>query len=105
MRTWVIPMLLAGALAACEGNVGQAKKEGLGKATADAANDTQLLGRVESAANDVLRNPADCESVKAAMPEAVRAMDEAENKLQTAAGRATLKALRTQVQNVGQNCP
>jgi hypothetical protein len=91
------------ALAGCEQ---QAKpKEGLGKATADIAADTQVLGNAEAAASDVLRNPGDCDAVKAALPEANRALDEAKDKLRTTAARATLDALRTQVRSAAQNCP
>jgi hypothetical protein len=91
-------------LAGCTGEA-EKKKEGLGKATADISNDTQVLGGVEAAANDVLRNPADCDAVKAALPEANRAIAEAQDKLRTTAARATLDALKTQVKSAAQNCP
>jgi outer membrane PBP1 activator LpoA protein len=98
-------MLMACALAGCEDETAKARKEGLGKATADATNDTQILGKAEAAANEVLRNPADCDAVKAALPEANRLLGEAGDKLQTPAGRATLDALKAQVRSVSQNCP
>jgi hypothetical protein len=102
MSTLLFAAILA---AACGDPTAEAKKEGLGKATADASNDTQVLGKAESAANEVLRNPADCDAVKAALPEANRLLGEADAKLKTAAGRATLDALKTQVRSVAQNCP
>ena len=94
MKRLLAVILAAGLAGACAEETAKAKKEGLGKATADAANDTQVLGKAEAAANEVLRNPSDCEAVKAALPEANRLLGEADAKLQTPAGRAILGALQ-----------
>jgi hypothetical protein len=100
MNRWML-VVAACALVGC----GDPKKEGLGKATADVASDTKTLGAAEAAANDVLRNPTDCDAVKAALPEANRAIAQAEKEVRTAAGQTTLQAIKTQVRSVAQNCP
>lgn len=104
MKRAMAAVFVVVALAAC-GDQAEQKKEGLGKATADISNDTQVLGAAEAAAADVLRNPGDCDAVKAALPEANRALGEAKDKLRTTAARATLDALTTQVRSAAQNCP
>ncbi len=101
-----LPVTLALVLAAagCTKDAEEHKKN-LGQAAADTAEDTKTLGEVEGAVNQVIRNESDCDVVKAAMPEAQRRLDEAKDKLRTAAGRATLEALKTQVRTISQNCP
>ena len=104
-RLLMIGLLATAASVACDPGGAQAKKEGLGKATADITADTRVLGAAEAAVADVLRNPGDCDSVKAALPEANRAIAEADKTLRTAAARATLDGLRAQVRGASQNCP
>ena len=80
-------------------------KKDLGEAAADAAADTRTLGDTQAAVNEVIKDMADCDRVKAALPEAQRKIEAADKALRTAAGRATLDAYRAQVRTASTNCP
>ena len=54
MKRFLALIVLAACAATACTDQAQAKKEGLGKATADAKNDTDVLGKAEAAANEVL---------------------------------------------------
>ena len=69
------------------------------------AADTHLLQDAQQAVNEVVRNAPDCEAAKASMDEANRKIAEAESKVQTATGRTTLDAMKTQVKRVAELCP
>jgi hypothetical protein len=69
------------------------------------AADNQAMKDAEAAANTVIRNATDCEAARAALPDAQAKLDEAERRVQTAAGRTTLDALKTQVRRVAELCP
>jgi hypothetical protein len=69
------------------------------------AADTHLLQDAQQAVNEVVRNAPDCEAAKASMEAANRKIAEAEAKVQTATGRTTLDAMRTQVKRVAELCP
>jgi len=95
--------------AACGGGAprpspGPSKKP-LGEALDDTRWDTEVLGRANTTANEVVRNAGDCEVAKPIIQEARVRLDEAEPKLRTAAGRTSLEALRTQVAKVADLCP
>lgn len=71
----------------------------------DTAWDTQVLREASAAANDVVRNAADCEAARAIIPEAKVKLEAARPRLRTAAGRGSLDALRQQVGKVEELCP
>ena len=94
-------LLLAVCLSACGGE--QRNKRQL--EVANITSDTAVLEEASAAANAVIRNNMDCDTVNAAMPEANKKLDEAAGRIRTPAGRATLEALKNQVRAVAQNCP
>ena len=77
----------------------------LGDMLDDVRADTEILGRANATANEVVRNAGDCEAAKPLITEARARLDEAEPKLRTAAGKTTVAALRTQVAKVADLCP
>jgi hypothetical protein len=72
---------------------------------ADTTWDTQVLGEASNAAGEVVRNAGDCEIVVPIIAEAKSKLDQAEPRLRTVTGRATLDALRKQVAKVQDMCP
>jgi hypothetical protein len=68
-------------------------------------NDTQTLANVQVAAGDVIRNASDCDKVREFAPDALRAIAEADKRVQTATGHVTLDSLKKQVDAVVQGCP
>jgi hypothetical protein len=101
----VLAMLLAGCQARSQPSPSPGPPQDLGSQTARIANDTAVFREAQDAVNAVVRNAADCEAAKAAMPEANRKIEEAAGRVQTAAGRTTLDALRAQVRRVAELCP
>ena len=81
------------------------KPDDIGAQTARIANDTEVLADAQQAVNAVVRNAPDCEAAKASMDEANRKIEEAAGKVQTATGRTTLDAMRQQVRRVAELCP
>jgi hypothetical protein len=77
---------------------------GTDQAVSDTVSDTNALAEAEAAANEVIRNAADCPAVAASYSSAVAKLDEVEGRLQTAVGRTTLGSLRKQVQTIGDAC-
>ena len=77
---------------------------GLGQQAGEAITDTRVLEEAQDAANQIIRNQTDCESVKANIAEANRKLDEAARKVQTVTGRTTLDALKKQVRNIAETC-
>jgi hypothetical protein len=108
-REWPEALLLATVLAAgCRGgstDKAEPAKGGLGQQAGDAAFDTQVMREANDAAGSVVRVAADCDAVKAALPEANRRLDEVAGKLRTATGRTSLDSLRQQVKKVAEACP
>ena len=101
-----VPVLAAALFAGCAGEKApEPKADDIGAQTARISNDTEVLAEAQGAVNEVVRNAPDCEVAKASMAEANRAIEEAAGKIQTAAGRTTLEALRQQVRRVGELCP
>lgn len=108
-RGWRGALLLVALLAAgCgSGSTQQAEpgKGGLGEQVGDAASDTQVMKEANDAAASVVRVAADCDAVKAALPDANRRLDEAAGKVRTATGRTSMDALRKQVKTAAEACP
>ena len=75
------------------------------QAVANITSDTAVLEEASSAANAVIRNNMDCDTVNAALPEANHKLDEAASRIRTPAGKATLESIRAQVKAIAQNCP
>ena len=94
-------LLGAPALSGCGGEQRNKRQE----AVANITSDTAVLEEASAAANAVIRNNMDCDTVNAALPEANRKLDEAAGKIRTPAGRATLESLKAQVRTAAQNCP
>jgi hypothetical protein len=100
------------AVAAAAGGVSCGKKKDeappskdLGQAVGDTTHDTALLREANGAANEVIRNAADCPVARAAINTANEKLNAIEPQLRTVTGRATLGALRAQVERVSQLCP
>lgn len=103
-----LPALLALAalsLACAEAKAPERGSDDPGAQTARITADNQLLADVQQSVNEVVRNSPDCEAAKASMEEANRKIADADSKVQTAAGRTTLDAMRTQVKRVAELCP
>lgn len=77
----------------------------LAQQATDTAADTQVLHAAVEAANEVVRNAADCDTARAAVAGARRTFDEVEPRLRTGAARTSLAALRKQVDHVADLCP
>jgi hypothetical protein len=80
-------------------------KRDIGRDTANIVSDTNVMEEAEAAANAVIRNAADCDAVKATLPEADQKLAEASTKIRTQAGMVALQTLKTQVQRVRELCP
>jgi hypothetical protein len=103
----VAPLLAV--LAACGGGAAPAPTKApparnMGDQVADTAWDTRVLGEASNAANEVVRNAADCATVNPIIAEARAKLDEAEPRLRTVTGHATLATLRKQVAKVADLC-
>jgi hypothetical protein len=101
LHFWLLALLI-GTVAACGG--GSDGGDGLGHQVAGAVSDTDVLKEAQTAANQIIRNQSDCETVKANIEEVNRKLDEAEGRVQTATGRTTIAALRKQVKNIAESC-
>jgi hypothetical protein len=95
---------LAAAATACQGG-GDAGPKDPGQAVGDAAADTALLREANAAANEVVRNAADCPAARAAIAPAYAKLDDIDPKLRTETGRTSLAAIRKQVDRVAELCP
>lgn len=108
-RSWPGALLLVTLLAAGCGGGSKEKPEprtgGLGEQAGDAAFDAKVMKEANDAAASVVRVAADCDAVKAALPEANRRLDEAAGQVRTATGRTSLDALRKQVRQAAEACP
>ncbi len=88
---------LALALAACEN-----RRE---KAIQKISHDDDVLGKVNAAVNEVIRNSPDCEVAKPLIPEAYQKIADARKEVSAPATQATLDALKVQVDRIAQVCP
>jgi hypothetical protein len=77
----------------------------VGKDAGNLVADTQVLEEAAAAANDVVRNASDCDAVKAALPETKRKLEDADKRVRTMTGRASLDSLKKQVTTVADACP
>jgi hypothetical protein len=101
-RRLAVLSLVALGLAACR-DAGSGKD--LGQAVGDAGADTALLHEANGAANEVIRNAADCPAARATITPAYEKLDAIEKQLKTETGRVSLAALRKQVDHVSELCP
>jgi hypothetical protein len=97
----LLPLLLAG----CGGKKSKAEPKHLGEQMKDVEVDTAVMRDAQAAVNEVIRASADCELAKPAIAAADRQVDVAAQNVRTAAGNATLDAMRKQVQRVRDLCP
>ena len=67
--------------------------------------DRAILQDVTAAVNEVIRNAADCDAAKAALPEAERRLSEAHGKVKEPVSHETLKVLTAQLKGVRDACP
>ncbi|HXV60816.1 MAG TPA: hypothetical protein VEK15_08985 [Vicinamibacteria bacterium] len=67
-------------------------------------SDTDLLREMQAAANDIVRNAADCNYVTSAAPDFYRMLGEAEGKVQTEAGKQSLETVQRQVDRIAETC-
>lgn len=106
MTRWTVALVAAAAVA-CGGErpAPSPSTKPLADAMADTTWDTNVLREASAAANDVVRNAADCASARPIIEEAKGRLDEAEPRLRTETGRTTLDALRRQVAKVEDLCP
>jgi hypothetical protein len=107
MRRWSVVLAAAAAMCACGGEkpAPSPSTKPLADAMADTTWDTNVLREASAAANDVVRNAADCAAARPIIDEAKARLDEAEPRLRTATGRTTLDALRRQVAKIEDLCP
>ena len=89
---------------ACKGGTESGPKDP-GQAVGDAAADTNLLHDANGAANEVIRNAADCPAARAAITPAYEKLDAIAPQLKTEAGRVSLAAIRKQVDRIAELCP
>jgi hypothetical protein len=105
-----VVIVLAAVAGACGGGSARPQPsptpsvKNFGDQVADTAWDTRVLGEASAAANDVVRNAADCPSVNPIIAEARAKLDAAEPRLRTVTGHATLATLRRQVAKVADLC-
>ncbi len=66
--------------------------------------DRDVLADANGAANQVIRNSADCEVARPLMTEAYQKIEQARGRLRTAASQQTLGALKAQVDRVARAC-
>lgn len=108
MKRWSLVLAAAVAVACGGGKASPSpspSSKPLGDAMADTTWDTNVLREASAAANEVVRGAGDCASVRPIIAEAKARLAEAEPRLRTVTGRATLDALRRQVAKVEDLCP
>lgn len=104
-----VPVLVALSFAACSAGPQEppatTSGKDVGAQAADVASDTAALRAANAAAGEVVRAAGDCEAVKAALPEAIRRLEEIEGSVRTQAGRTTFEAVRKRVHDLAELCP
>lgn len=78
--------------------------KGLGESVGDAGADTRVLREANAAAGDIIRAAADCDAARPLGEPTKKKLDELASQLQTPTGRASLDALKKQVQNIIDAC-
>ncbi len=91
-------------VSACSGTPPKESPGGLGQQAADITSDTQTLRAAQAAVNEVVRNTQDCPLVNQSLPGANAAIDEADSKVKTLAGKQSLDAMRKQLQRTAEAC-
>ena len=81
-----------------------AEEKGLGQQVGDTISDTRLMKEANAAVNQIIRNAADCEVVKASIDDVNRKLDEVAAKIHTATGMTMLETLRKQAKKVTDTC-
>ena len=97
-KTIPVAILASLSLLGCSGS------GGTDEAISDTFSDTKALAEAESAANEIIRNAADCDAVTASFSDVTAKLDEVEERVQTAVGRTTLETLKKQVRTIGEAC-
>jgi hypothetical protein len=92
-------LLLATVTPGCQRDQGRA-----GRDAAAAASDAAVVRDAQAGVDGAVRQADDCEAARAALPGALRKLEEAAEKIQTQEGRASLDALRAQVNRVSRAC-
>ena len=112
-RARLLVLLAAGAVAAACGGGGprpspspsSLKDKPLGAVAEDIEADTLTMREANDAANEVIRQAADCDAARPLISAANGRLSEVERRLRTATGRQTLEALRKKVREVSEGCP
>jgi hypothetical protein len=69
------------------------------------SQDEAVLKSVTAAVNQVVRNAADCDAARAAMPEARQKLSEAFGQVKEEVSQQTLRVLDAQLKRVADACP
>ena len=77
---------------------------GLGQEVGDIGHDLPIVKQAQAAAGDVVRSAGDCDAVKAGMPRAQAALDEASQQVRTGVSRSTITNLKKQIQDIAGAC-
>ncbi|MFI5183011.1 MAG: hypothetical protein ACHQNV_01325 [Vicinamibacteria bacterium] len=103
----LVGLLLSGAAVSCStgSSAPSPAPEGVGKDVGDIGHDLPIVKQAQAAAGDVVRSAGDCDAVKAGMPRAQAALDEASQQVRTGASRSTIANLRKQMQDIAGACP
>lgn len=76
----------------------------IGEQTGEAITDTRVMKEATAAANEVIRNATDCDTVKRVASDVYRRLDEAASRIQTTTGQTSIDSLRAQVKRVTDTC-
>ncbi len=99
-------LVTALSLASCGGKpTPSPSPSGIGAQVKSMEEDMNVMREANAAADDVIRAAGDCDAARPLIPAANARMDEAARKIQTAAARQTMEALRKKVREVAENCP
>jgi len=110
VRRFLAASLAAAALGlyGCQGGAGAASPPpagGVGQDVGDIGHDLPIVKQAQAAAGDVVRSAGDCDAVKAGLPRAQAALDEASQQVRTGASRSTIANLKKQIQDIAGACP
>ncbi len=98
MKRWILVLTVVSLVSVgCE----DPRKQAIEKIDADA----EVMGRVSTAVNEVIRNSTDCDVAKPLLTEAYQRIDEARGRIRVAASRQTLEMMKVQVDRVARMLP
>jgi hypothetical protein len=107
-RLLVAPLAVAVlGLCGCQGGSGAASPApagGVGQDVGDIGHDLPIVKQAQAAAGEVVRSAGDCDAVKAGLPRAQAALDEAALQVRTGASRSTIANLKKQIQDIAGAC-